>query len=120
MELHEILKQDLRYREAVNACMNCGMCTSVCPAAEFSDYDPRILMNIIQNEDDEQIEELLKSDYIWLCGQCMSCKPDAQETTFRDSLSMSLDVTLKNSDISPNLNADDNNTTFIKSWTATS
>ena len=74
MKLHEILKQDLRYDEAVNACMNCGICTSVCPAAEFSDYDPRILINIVQNEDDEKIEELLKSDYIWLCGQCMSCK----------------------------------------------
>ncbi len=74
MELHELIKQDIRYEEAVNACMNCGMCTSVCPAAEFSDYDPRILMNIIQTGDDAEIEKILKSDYIWLCGQCMSCK----------------------------------------------
>lgn len=74
MELHKLLKEDLRYEEAVNACMNCGMCTSVCPAAEFSEYDPRILMNIVQNEDDDELEKLLKSDYIWLCGQCMSCK----------------------------------------------
>ncbi|MCQ2973646.1 MAG: 4Fe-4S dicluster domain-containing protein [Bacteroidales bacterium] len=74
MKLHEIIKQDIRYKEAVNACMNCGMCTSVCPAAEFSDYDPRILMNIVQTQDDSEIEKLLKSDFIWLCGQCMSCK----------------------------------------------
>lgn len=74
MKLSEILKQDIRYKEALNACMNCGICTSVCPAAEFSDYDPRILLNIVQTEDDAELEKLLKSDFIWLCGQCMSCK----------------------------------------------
>ena len=74
MELHKLLKEDIRYEEALSACMNCGMCTSVCPAAEFSEYDPRILMNIVQTQDDEEIEKLLKSDFIWLCGQCMSCK----------------------------------------------
>jgi len=74
MELHEIIKQDVRYEMALNACMNCGICTAGCPAADLSNYDPRILMNIIQTEDDEEIEKLLKSDYIWLCGQCMSCK----------------------------------------------
>ena len=74
MTLHERLKQDIRYDESLNACMNCGICTSVCPAAEFSDYDPRILLNIVQTEDDAELEKLLKSDFIWLCGQCMSCK----------------------------------------------
>ena len=74
MQLHELIKQDIRYKEALNACMNCGMCTAVCPAAEFSDYDPRILLNLVQSEDDETLEKLMKSDYIWLCGQCMSCK----------------------------------------------
>ena len=74
MQLHELIKQDIRYKEALNACMNCGMCTAVCPAAEFSDYDPRILLNLVQSEDDETLEKLMKSDYICLCGQCMSCK----------------------------------------------
>ena len=74
MKLSERLKQDIRYDESLNACMNCGICTSVCPAAEFSDYDPRILLNIVQTGDDAELEKLLKSDFIWLCGQCMSCK----------------------------------------------
>ena len=54
--------------------MNCGVCTAICPAAEFFDYDPRVLLGLIQKRDNKQIEELLKSDFIWYCGQCMSCK----------------------------------------------
>lgn len=74
MKLHEIIAEDIRYKESLNACMNCGICTAGCPAADLSDYDPRILMNIVQSKDDAEIEKLLKSDFIWLCGQCMSCK----------------------------------------------
>ena len=54
--------------------MNCGVCTAICPAAEFYDYDPRLLLTIVQSKDEEKIEALLKSDFIWYCGQCMSCK----------------------------------------------
>ena len=32
-------------------------------------------MNIVQTRDDEAIEQLLKSDVIWYCGECMSCRP---------------------------------------------
>ena len=72
--LYERLSEDIRFVEGINACMNCGICTAICPAAEFYDYDPRMLVNMVQQRDDEVIEELLKSDMIWYCGQCMSCK----------------------------------------------
>ena len=55
--------------------MNCGVCTGVCPAAEFYNYDPRQIVSIVQTRDDEAIERLLKSDTIWYCGECMSCRP---------------------------------------------
>ena len=29
----------------------------------------------MQTRDDEAIEELLRSETIWFCGQCMSCRP---------------------------------------------
>jgi heterodisulfide reductase subunit C len=74
MTLYEIFTQDIRFGEGLKACMNCGICTAICPAAEFFDYDPRVLLNIIQTRNEEQIENLLKSDTIWNCGQCMSCK----------------------------------------------
>ena len=55
--------------------MNCGMCTAVCPAAEFYDYDPRRICDTVQRGDENTIEKLLRSDTIWYCGQCMSCLP---------------------------------------------
>lgn len=75
MTLTDLIKQDVRYEEALKACMNCGMCTAVCPAAEFYDYDPRRICDTVQRGDENTIEKLLRSDTIWYCGQCMSCLP---------------------------------------------
>ncbi|MBP5189699.1 MAG: 4Fe-4S dicluster domain-containing protein [Bacteroidales bacterium] len=72
--LVDYIKQDVRADEALKACMNCGMCTAVCPAAEFYDYDPRRICDTVQRGDETEIENLLKGDTIWFCGQCMSCK----------------------------------------------
>ena len=73
-KLYDQLLEDVRFVEGLHACMNCGMCTGVCPAAEFYDYDPRKIVDMVQKKDDTIIEELLKSETIWYCGQCMSCK----------------------------------------------
>jgi heterodisulfide reductase subunit C len=74
MSIYAELQKDVRFVEGLKACMNCGVCTAICPAAEFSDYDPRMLISVVQSKDEEKLEELLKGDLIWLCGQCMSCK----------------------------------------------
>ena len=66
---------DPRYSEACRSCMNCGVCTAICPAAGYYDYDPRVIMNLVQDSDEETLTEVLSSDIIWYCGQCMSCKP---------------------------------------------
>jgi heterodisulfide reductase subunit C len=68
-----LLLQDVRFQEALNACMNCGVCTAICPSAEFYNYDPRKICDIVQREDDIEIEKLLRSETIWYCGECMSC-----------------------------------------------
>jgi heterodisulfide reductase subunit C len=73
-KLYNLLLEDIRFEEGLNACMNCGVCTAICPAAEFYDYDPRKIVDTIQTKDEEKIDELLKSDTIWYCGECMSCK----------------------------------------------
>lgn len=65
--------QDYRLKEGLKACINCGTCTAVCPAAEFYRYNPKNIVNIVQSRDDDRILELLKSDMIWYCGECMSC-----------------------------------------------
>lgn len=68
------LKEDIRLKEALQACMNCGICTAVCPAADFFEYDPRTIAVTVQSNNEKKILALLKSDSIWFCGQCMSCK----------------------------------------------
>lgn len=73
--LVDLIKSDVRYAGALKACMNCGICTAICPAAEFYDYDPRRICDTVQRGDEQQIEKLLRSETIWYCGQCLSCKP---------------------------------------------
>ena len=67
--LYDLLMKDYRLKEGLNACINCGTCTAICPAAEFYRYDPRRIVDIVQSKDDEEIEKLLKSDTIWYCGE---------------------------------------------------
>lgn len=74
MDYIQELKQDIRFIEGFNNCINCGTCTATCPAAAVMDYDPREIMDIVQQNDNLQIEVLLQSDKIWYCGECLSCK----------------------------------------------
>jgi len=68
------LAADIRFQEGLTACINCGTCTAICPAAQFSDYDPRMLLDSIQRKDESVLEQVLKGDTIWRCGECLSCK----------------------------------------------
>jgi heterodisulfide reductase subunit C1 len=72
--LYSLLEEDVRFIEGLNACINCGTCTAICPAAEFYNYDPRLITDTVQGKNNEEIEALLKSDTIWYCGECLSCK----------------------------------------------
>ncbi|MBE6236285.1 MAG: 4Fe-4S dicluster domain-containing protein [Bacteroidales bacterium] len=71
--LKDMLNEDYRIKEGLKSCINCGTCTAICPAAEFYKYDPRRIVDTVQKGDEAEIEELLKSDTIWYCGECMSC-----------------------------------------------
>lgn len=73
MDYFEELSKDYRFKEGFHTCINCGTCTAICPAAEFYKYDPRKIVSIVQTRDNAQIEQLLKSETIWYCGECMSC-----------------------------------------------
>ena len=74
MSLVELLKKDVRFQEGLNACINCGTCTAICPAAHFYSYDPRIIVETVQRGIEADILALLESDTIWFCGECLSCK----------------------------------------------
>lgn len=74
MNIVEELFSDVHIKHGLQACIQCGICTGVCPAAQIYDYDPRVLVNLVQKKDEQILLDLLKSDYIWYCGECMSCK----------------------------------------------
>ena len=73
-DLFSMLMQDVRFEEGLHACMNCGICTGICPAAEYYNYDPRRVVDLVRTRNNDVIRELLRSETIWYCGQCMSCK----------------------------------------------
>ena len=60
--LTDRLKEDIHYIESLNSCMNCGVCTAICPSAEFYNYDPRVIVDTVQRQDEESLENLLKSE----------------------------------------------------------
>jgi len=74
MNLKDQLKNDVRFVEGLKACINCGICTAVCPAAQFYDYDPRRIITTVQKGNEDEIHELLTGNTIWYCGECLSCK----------------------------------------------
>ena len=74
MDLFKELQKDIRFNDGLNACINCGVCSAICPAAQFCDYDPRGIVNAVQGGDNDLIESLLTGNTIWYCGECFSCK----------------------------------------------
>lgn len=78
MKLIEQLKNDVRIQDALHHCIQCGTCSAICPAASFYQYDPRLLTirtyQVLHTDDEEGLKNLLSSDFIWYCGECMSCK----------------------------------------------
>ena len=69
-KIYDRLAQDYRIKEGLKACISCGTCTAICPAAEFYRYNPKKIVTIVQSRDDEAIIELLKGDQIWYSWPC--------------------------------------------------
>lgn len=55
--------------DGVLRCVQCGMCTSTCPAARHSDYNPRDIIERVLDGD----ESILEDDCIWNCFYCYTC-----------------------------------------------
>ncbi|HYA01328.1 MAG TPA: 4Fe-4S dicluster domain-containing protein [Candidatus Binatia bacterium] len=56
--------------EGFMSCMQCGICTSGCPAARFADYSPREITKRALEGD----PSLLEDDSVWLCFYCYTCQ----------------------------------------------
>ncbi|HVP10464.1 MAG TPA: 4Fe-4S dicluster domain-containing protein [Phycisphaerae bacterium] len=69
------LDNHLVARHSLKSCLYCGVCTSQCPAAQyFEEYNPRIVVDVALARDEDRLIDLLKSDVLWYCGQCGSCR----------------------------------------------
>ncbi len=54
----------------VQACYQCGRCSSGCPISEFFDYS---VMEVVRLASYGKEEMLLSSKTIWLCAACETC-----------------------------------------------
>lgn len=70
-KLAESVINDLKASEnlGILKCIQCGMCTSVCPAARYTEYDPRELVKRVLDKD----ENVILDDVIWDCFYCYTC-----------------------------------------------
>lgn len=50
-------------------CVQCGMCTSTCPSAKNSDYNPRDMIEKVL----EGNEDIISDKNIWKCFYCYTC-----------------------------------------------
>lgn len=62
----ELLPEDASY----DACLNCGLCSSGCPASGLEGMDPRRFVRMAMLG---MNEELSATPWIWTCTQCQRC-----------------------------------------------
>ena len=72
LEIWKEFRADPRHPEFVLGCLNCGECTTGCPAARFYDFSPREMLQIAQNGDPTTLWDALQ-EKIWACCQCYTC-----------------------------------------------
>jgi len=58
--------------ERISRCFACGTCTASCPVREVTErYNPRRIIHMCLLGLKEQV---LSSDFIWLCSTCYACQ----------------------------------------------
>ncbi|HJH31093.1 MAG TPA: 4Fe-4S dicluster domain-containing protein [Methanosarcinaceae archaeon] len=69
--LAQTVKKSLRTSDSIgiSRCLQCGACTSSCPAARFTDYNPRMIIKRVMENDISVIED----ESIWNCFYCYTC-----------------------------------------------
>jgi heterodisulfide reductase subunit C len=65
-------RADFRYKEYVRGCLNCGECTTGCPAARFYDFSPREMLQVALSDDPMVLYNAMQ-EKIWACLQCYTC-----------------------------------------------
>lgn len=71
LKLAEKIKKDIKASQDIGLlkCVQCGMCTSMCPGARNSDYNPRDMIERVLEGD----ETIIDDEDIWNCFYCYTC-----------------------------------------------
>ncbi|MCQ2972321.1 MAG: 4Fe-4S dicluster domain-containing protein [archaeon] len=71
LSLAEDIINDIKFskEKGLLKCVQCGMCTSTCPAAQHSNYNPRDMIERVLEGD----KTILEDDDIWNCFYCYTC-----------------------------------------------
>ncbi len=70
--LFDEVKSDIRYKDYLYGCYECGICVAACPSARFYDFSPRRIAQAAAREDVALFYQQMQED-IWECSQCFSC-----------------------------------------------
>jgi len=57
----------------INKCYQCGKCSAGCALASEMDYPPSLVMRMLQTNDLNHYDKVLRSMSIWLCVSCEMC-----------------------------------------------
>ncbi len=57
--------------DRLSQCIQCGTCSGTCPLSIYMDHPPRKIIGLTR---DGFKNEVLKSNSIWLCASCYSCR----------------------------------------------
>lgn len=58
--------------EGIVKCFACGTCAASCPVREFDEkFNPRSIIHMVLLG---MRDEVLRSDFVWLCAGCVACQ----------------------------------------------
>jgi heterodisulfide reductase subunit C len=92
----DVRLQQITGSERNQYCHQCGKCSSGCLAASFFDFSPRKIVAMVQLG---MIEELLKSEVVWHCAQCLLCNERCPRDAGPSDVIQALQNLAYNSDI---------------------
>ena len=70
--LFGLVQNDIRFKDYLYGCYECGICVAACPSARFYDFSPRRIAQAAAREDVELMYQYMNED-VWDCSQCFSC-----------------------------------------------
>ena len=62
--------QKLPDGERIQACLQCGTCSGVCPFGYLMDYPPSKMISALRAG---MFEKVIKTDMVWMCVSCYAC-----------------------------------------------